>query len=113
MSKCLTLRIKFKKNSVRGMDIVDKALGKGYKLIMEDREKLSLTGVRKVQSFDPKEIILDTGNGTLSVKGDQLGIKQLDLGAGVVEIEGRIDVMNYPRQSNDGTRQNLWGRIFR
>ena len=98
---------------VRGMDIVDKSLGKGYQLVMLDREKLSLTGVRKVQSFDPKEIVLDTGNGTLSVKGEQLGIKQLDLGSGVVEIEGRIDTMNYPRQTNNGTSTSLWGRIFR
>ena len=92
---------------------MDKAMGKAYQLVMEDRGKLSLTGVQKVQSFDPKEIVLDTGNGTLSVKGDQLGIKQLDLGAGVVEIEGRIDVLNYPRQANNGTRQSFWGRIFR
>ncbi|MHB8126031.1 MAG: sporulation protein YabP [Desulfitobacteriaceae bacterium] len=92
---------------------MDKALGKGYQLVMENREKLSLTGVQKVQAFDPKEIVLDTGNGTLYIKGDQLGIKQLDLGAGVVEIEGRIDTMNYPRQANNGIRQSLWGRIFR
>ncbi|MDD2234333.1 MAG: sporulation protein YabP [Desulfitobacteriaceae bacterium] len=95
------------------MDIVDKVLEKGYQLVMENREKLTLTGVRKVQSFDPKEIILDSGNGVLSVKGDQLGINQLDLEHGIVEIQGRIDSLNYLRQANNGVRQGFWGRIFR
>jgi sporulation protein YabP len=95
------------------MDMVDNVLGKGYQLVMENREKLTITGVRKVQSFDPKEIVLDSGNGVLSVKGDQLGINQLDLEHGVVEIQGRIDSLNYLRQANNGTRQSFWGRIFR
>jgi sporulation protein YabP len=95
------------------MGMVDKVLGKGYQLVMENREKLTLTGVRKVQSFDPKEIILDSGNGVLSVKGDQLGINQLDLEHGIVEIQGRIDSLNYLRQANSGARQGFWGRIFR
>lgn len=92
---------------------MDKVLEKGYQLVMENREKLTLTGVRKVQSFDPKEIILDSGNGVLSVKGDQLGINQLDLEHGIVEIQGRIDSLNYLRQANNGVRQGFWGRIFR
>jgi sporulation protein YabP len=95
------------------MDMVDKVLGKGYQLVMENREKLTITGVRKVQSFDPKEIILDSGNGILSVKGDQLGINQLDLEHGVVDIQGRIDSLNYLRQASNGKRQSFWGRIFR
>ncbi len=52
--------------------MVDNVMGKGYQLVMENREKLTITGVRKVQSFDPKEILLDSGNGLLSIKGDQL-----------------------------------------
>ncbi len=88
-------------------------MGKGYQLFMENREKLTITGVRKVQSFDPKEILLDSGNGLLSIKGDQLGIDQLDLEDGIVEIQGRIDSLIYLRQANNGTRQSLWGRIFR
>ncbi|HWQ72764.1 MAG TPA: sporulation protein YabP [Desulfitobacteriaceae bacterium] len=93
--------------------MVDNVMGKGYQLVMENREKLTITGVRKVQSFDPKEILLDSGNGLLSIKGDQLGIDQLDLEDGIVEIQGRIDSLIYLRQANNGTRQSLWGRIFR
>lgn len=92
--------------------MVDKVPGKGHKVMMEERGKLSLSGVRKVQSFDPKEIVLETVLGVLSIKGEQLGIKQLDLQSGSIEIEGRIDAMVYPK-NQDGTRQSLLSRIFK
>lgn len=92
---------------------MEKVTGKGHRLLMEDRLKLSLNGVKKVQSFDPKEIVLETEQGILSIKGEGLGIKQLNLEDGVVEVEGHVDVLNYPRRSSQSGRQSLWGRIFR
>ncbi|AFL98599.1 MULTISPECIES: sporulation protein YabP [Desulfitobacterium] len=82
-----------------------------HRLTMDNRQFLSLTGVSKVQSFDPKEILLETIQGVLSIKGDKLGIKHLDLKAGQVEVEGQIDALVYPR--NSGSRQNAWAKIFR
>lgn len=82
-----------------------------HRLAMDNRQFLSLTGISKVQSFDPKEILLETIQGALSIKGDKLGIKHLDLKAGQVEVEGQIDALVYPR--NSGSRQNLLSRIFR
>ncbi|MDA8229201.1 MAG: sporulation protein YabP [Desulfitobacterium hafniense] len=79
---------------------------------MDDREKLSITGVKKVQSFDSKEIVLETIQGVLSLKGDQLGIKHLDLQEGLTEVEGHIDAIIYPRQAS-GSRQSMLGRIFK
>ncbi|WP_051413991.1 sporulation protein YabP [Desulfitobacterium metallireducens] len=79
---------------------------------MNNRETLSLTGAIKVQSFDPKEIALETVQGMMTIKGEKLGIKHLDLKEGLVEIEGFIEAIVYPRQAG-GSRGNLWGRIFR
>lgn len=92
--------------------MADKAPDKGQRVVMEDRSKLSLSGVRRVQAFDPKEILLETVLGTLSIKGDQLSIKQLDLHNGNVEIEGHVDVVAYQKHQ-DGTRSTIWNRIFR
>lgn len=91
---------------------MDKHVDKVHRLSMNNREILSLTGVNKVQSFDPKEIQLETTLGQLTIKGDKLGIKHLDLKEGLVEIEGFIEGLVYPRQAG-GSRGNLWGRIFR
>lgn len=92
---------------------MEKVSGKGHHLHLEDRQKLSVNGVRKVQSFDPKEIVLETEQGILGIKGEGLGIKQLDLQDGLVEVEGHIDMLQYPRRSGQGERHSLWGRIFR
>ncbi|WP_425807864.1 sporulation protein YabP [Desulfitobacterium sp. Sab5] len=86
-------------------------MNKVHRLTMDNREFLSLTGVSKVQSFDPKEIILETVQGLLNIKGEKLGIKHLDLKEGLVEIEGFVEGLVYPR--SNGSRGNLWGRIFR
>lgn len=90
---------------------MDKGNGKIHRLAMDNREFLSLSGVSKVQSFDPKEILLETILGVLSIKGEKLSIKHLDLKEGQVEVEGQVDALIYPRHS--GSRQNLWGRVFR
>lgn len=82
-----------------------------HSLAMENRQHISLTGVSKVQSFDPKEIVVETIQGLLSIKGEKLGIKHLDLKAGHVEIEGFIDSMIYPKNST--SRQNILKKIFR
>jgi sporulation protein YabP len=82
-----------------------------HRLAMNNRQFVSLSGVIKVQSFDPKEILLETIQGVLSIKGDKLGIKHLDLKAGEVEIEGEVDALVYPRNSN--ARQNILAKIFR
>ncbi|EGW40006.1 sporulation protein YabP [Desulfosporosinus sp. OT] len=92
--------------------MVDK-VGKGHRLVMENREQIALTGVHKVQSFDPKEIVLETELGILSIKGDQLGIKLLNLEQGLVDIEGHVGAMIYQRSSNGGSRQGFLNRIFR
>ena len=91
---------------------MDKA-GKGHRLVMENREQIALTGVQKVQSFDPKEIVLETNLGILSIKGDLLGIKLLNLEEGMVDLQGHVDALIYHRNTSSGSRQGLLNRIFR
>ena len=89
----------------------ENAKSHSHKILMESREQLSLTGIKKVHSFAPKEIVLETVQGLLSIKGTGLGVKHLDLQGGMVEIDGVIDSLVYAK--NSGERQNLLGRIFR
>ena len=91
--------------------MVDKA-SKGHRLVMENREQIALTGVHKVQSFDPKEIVLETELGILCIKGEQLGIKLLNLEEGQVDLQGQVIALIYQRNTS-GARQGLLNRIFR
>ncbi len=92
--------------------MIDK-ISKGHRLVMENRELIELTGVQKVQSFDPKEIILETKLGILSVKGDQLGIKMLNLEEGLVDLQGSISALIYHRNPSDASRRGFLNRVFR
>ena len=88
-------------------------IDKGHRLVMENREKIALTGVQKVRSFDPKEIVLETELGILSIKGEQLGIKLLNLEEGLVDLQGNVGALIYHRNTSGGSRQGFLNRIFR
>ncbi len=86
--------------------------GTEHRIVLESRKQLCLSGVEKVQSFASKEIMLETIQGLLSVKGEGLEIKHLDLEGKIVEIEGIVDALTYSRHAKEA-RQNILGRIFR
>lgn len=92
--------------------MVDK-VAKGHRLVMENRELIELTGVQKVQSFDPKEIVLETELGILSVKGDQLSIKLLNLEEGLVDLQGYVGALIYHRNPSGASRRGFLNRVFR
>lgn len=62
---------------------------------LQDRKKLSVSGVSDVANFDENQIIIVTQQGTLFVRGGDLHVDQLNLDAGELRISGRIDCMEY------------------
>lgn len=84
-----------------------------HKLMLEKRQGGTITGVRDVNSFDEKEILLLTEEGKLDIKGEQLHVKQLNLEKGEVELEGRIDSLTYLSKGNDKKEESLLKRMFR
>ncbi len=78
---------------------------------MEDRKKITLTGVRDVDSFDEQTITLVTDFGELSLRGSELHIGKLSTDSGEMTVEGRIDALVY---SDEAPRQGgFFGRVFR
>ncbi|MBR2279986.1 MAG: sporulation protein YabP [Ruminococcus sp.] len=83
---------------------------KPHSLILDNRKKLSLTGVEDVSGFNEETVSLKTTAGGLIVKGSGLHIGRLDLDTGDVEIEGVINLLNYTDSKNDkGFIQRLLG----
>ena len=62
-------------------------------LILENRSKLSLSGVNDVLSFDDQVIIMETELGMLTIKGDNLKINKLSIDTSEVIIEGEINTL--------------------
>jgi sporulation protein YabP len=60
-----------------------------------DREKLSLTGVIDVFSFDEGIIELETSEGYIEIKGDGLHIVKMNIDDGDMVVEGTITELIY------------------
>lgn len=87
---------------------------KAHKLILNNRRCGNLTGVSDVLSFDENEIILETDQGMLMMKGKELHVSRLMLDKGEVDIDGRIDSVTYSEQGNRTERtESLLGRLFK
>ncbi len=76
-----------------------------HNLILENKEKLSISGVSDVDTFDEGKIILFTEDDTLIIEGENLHIQKLDVANGELIIEGMIYSVQY---TGDGaaTRAN-------
>ncbi len=86
-------------------------MGQGHKLELSERNKLTMTGVSEVVSFDETAVVLQTQLGLLTVHGQGLQLKNLSVDGGQVSVEGTIAALIYeePRSTSGG-----WlGRIFR
>lgn len=81
-----------------------------HSLQLKDRQKLAVTGVSEVVSFEENAVVLQTVLGTLTVQGQQLQLKNLSLEGGAVAVEGNISALIYeePRYRG-GWRQRLFG----
>ena len=66
-----------------------------HRLALTERENLSVDGVHSLGSYDEKEIRMETTDGILAVQGEGMNIKQLDLEAGNVVVEGFIRALVY------------------
>lgn len=87
---------------------------RAHKLILNNRRTCNLTGVNDVLSFDENEIILETDQGMLMIKGNELHVSRLTLDKGEVDVDGRIDSFTYSEQSGMGSKgESLLSRLFK
>lgn len=81
-------------------------------LILENREKLAISGVLDVLSFDDQIVILETELGMLTIKGEDLRINKLSIDTQDVIIEGSISSLSYSEKDEKKTG-SLLGKIFK
>ena len=82
-------------------------------IVLENREKLSISGVLDVLSFDDQIVILETELGLLTVKGENLRINKLSLDTTEVVINGAIYNLGYTEKSSDKKNSGLLNKIFK
>jgi len=62
---------------------------------LAERKNVVVTGVKRIESFDNEQFIIDTTLGLLTIKGSDLEIIKLDTYQGNVSIKGRVDSLVY------------------
>ena len=85
-----------------------------HKIIMTNRRTCTVNGVNDVLSFDLREILLETEQGMMMVKGTDLHVNRLSLEKGEVDLSGNIDSVAYSDVQAHGKQQeNIFSKLFR
>ena len=79
-------------------------------IIVENREKMHLTGVDEVKSFNEDEMILVTKLGELHIHGAKLHINIFNVETGEMSIEGTINALGYKGTT---TKKGIIGKLLK
>ena len=82
-------------------------------LMLENRNRLNISGVLDVLSFDDQIIIVETELGMLTVKGDNLRINKLSIDTSEVIVEGEVSYLAYSEANQNKSSGGLLGKIFK
>lgn len=81
-----------------------------HTVILEGREKLSVSGVTDVQSFDEEQILLETVRGMMLIRGNALHVERLQLEIGELSVLGEIGLIEY--DDSIQPRRGLLSKLF-
>lgn len=88
-----------------------------HHVYLKDRKTLELTGIKKIESFDSLEFLIETSLGYLNIKGSDLALVRFDQEKKEVSIKGNIDAISYlsnkrTTKSKDSVLINYWNNGF-
>lgn len=107
---------KLKKNTYTLLgDKVDKdTISYNHSVTLNERKNIMITGVKKIDSFDDEEFLLETNMGYIVIKGEGLEIVKLDTYQGNVSIKGKVNSLNYMESSNKKEKEDSFiSKLFK
>lgn len=81
-------------------------------IIIENRKKVSVSGVEDVDSFDDETVVLITTLGTLVIRGGGFHINRLNVETGELIIEGDVDNCTFDDRASS-KRESIWTKMFK
>ena len=96
---------------MQSMKNMNAAMGTPHSLVVEDRKRLSVSGVTDVESFDEETVALATELGELLIHGYDRHINRIDVESGDLSLEGEIVSLTYT--DNQPQSNGFFGRLFR
>lgn len=106
------MHILVKRKGVLHME--ERQLQKAHKLVVNNRKTSMVTGVLDVLSFDLNEVLLETEQGMLMVKGTDLHVNRLTLEKGEVDLAGNINSVSYSEAGSQAKQgEKFLSKLFR
>ena len=81
-----------------------------HALSLDDRERLCVSGVSEVDSFDEETVVMLTSKGRLIVRGHGLHIEKLSVDIGELTVEGTVNSLEYSDDFRTGG--GFFARLF-
>ena len=84
-----------------------------HEIKVTDRNIMSFSGIKKINSFDNEEFLMESNMGMILLKGEKLEIIKLDTHDGNVRIKGRLNSITYMENIKKGKEESLISKLFK
>lgn len=92
--------------------IKDISTNLSHSFSVSERKNIIISGVVKIDSFDSEEFLLETVQGYMNIKGENLEVVKLDTYQGNITIKGKICAINYIDE-NTKKESSIFAKLFR
>ena len=84
-----------------------------HSLQIDRREKVIISGLIDVISFDEESVIGETEMGVIIIRGANLHVSKINLESGEMSVSGEIDAVNYENPGGPAKAKSVLGRLFK
>ena len=84
-----------------------------HSLQIDRREKVNISGMIDVISFDEESVIGETEMGVIIIRGANLHVNKINLDSGELAVSGEIDSVTYENPGGTVKAKSLIGRLFK
>ena len=96
------------------MDKMETIANLNHNITINERKNIIISGVKKIESFDNEEFLLETTMGNIVIKGTDLEIIKLDTYQGNVSIKGRVNSLTYmDHGKQEKKEEGVFSKLFR
>lgn len=96
------------------MDKVESFNTLGHVVTLSERKNIVITGVKKIESFDNEEFLMETNMGYIVLKGEELEIIKLDTYQGNVSIKGKVNSLTYMESLSKKSKDDgVFNKLFK
>ncbi len=84
-----------------------------HNITMENRERLTISSVNEVESFDEEKVVVSTSEGIMTVLGSDFKLQKLNVDDGDLVIEGIVDEIKYSESRGNQGSGGFFAGLFR